>query len=89
MCRSPSRCRPRYGASQFVDVAVAVDADVICDVDPSQLVLVVPLVLTEPARGITVVAEDVALVVQGHAGDRVRLAAGSGGPSAPGVSSTT
>ena len=32
------------GAPQFVEVAVAVDADVICDVDPSVLVLVVPLV---------------------------------------------
>jgi hypothetical protein len=32
------------GAPQFVEVAVAVDADVIRDVDPSVLVLVVPLV---------------------------------------------
>jgi hypothetical protein len=33
------------GAPQFIEVAVAVDADVIRDVDPSVLVLVVPLVL--------------------------------------------
>ncbi len=33
------------GAPQFIDVAIAVDADVIGDVDPSPLVLVVLLVL--------------------------------------------
>jgi len=32
------------GAPQFVEVAIAVDADVVRDVDPPVLVLVVPLV---------------------------------------------
>ena len=36
--------------AQFVDVAVAVDADVIGDVDPSLLVLVVALILAEATR---------------------------------------
>ena len=45
-CRSVA-CN--LGAPQFVDVAVAVDADVIRDVDPSQLGLVVPLVLAQAA----------------------------------------
>lgn len=56
------------GASQFVDVAVTVDADVISDVDPPQLVLVVMLILSEAARGITVFPEDHALVVEGQTG---------------------
>ena len=34
------------GAPQFVDVAIAVDAYVVGDVDPSLLVLVVSLVLS-------------------------------------------
>src|ERR1700679_2889127 len=42
------------GAPQFVEVAVAVDADVIRDIDPSVLVLVVPLVFAEAFRGISV-----------------------------------
>lgn len=71
--------------AQFVDVAVTVDADVIGDVDPSLLVLVVALILAEATRGVAVVAEDDGLVVQGHASDGVRLAAGSGGTSAPGI----
>ena len=74
------------GAPQFVDVAIAVDADVIRDVDPSQLVLVVPLVLAEAAWGITVVAEDHALVVEGHTGDGVGPASGVGRSRAPGIS---
>ena len=39
------------GAPQFVDVAIAINADVIGDVDPSLLVLVIPLVLAETAWG--------------------------------------
>lgn len=74
------------GASQFVDVAVTVDADVISDVDPSQLVLVVPLILAEAAWGITVVAEDHALVVEGQTGDGVEPSAGPGRASAPSIS---
>ena len=46
------------GAAQFVDVAIAVDADVIRNVDPSVLVLVIPLVLAQMSWGIAVVAED-------------------------------
>ena len=74
------------GAPQFVDVAIAVDADVIRDVDPSQLVLVVPLVLTEVPWGITVVAEDHALVVEGQTGDGVEPPSGAGRSRAPSIS---
>ncbi len=74
------------GAPQLVDVAVAVDADVIRDVDPPMLVLVIPLVLTQVAWGITVVAEDHGLVVEGHSGDGVGLSSGAGGSGAPSIS---
>ena len=74
------------GAAQFVDVAVAVDADVVRDVDPALLVLVVPLVLAEVAWGIAVVAEDHGLVVEGHTGDGVTPPSGAGRSCAPGVS---
>ena len=73
-------------APQFVDVATAVNTDVIRDVDPSPLVLVVSLVLTEVPWGITVVAEDHALVVQGHTGDGVEPPSGAGWSRAPGIS---
>src|ERR1700758_1183744 len=73
------------GAAQFVDVAVAVDADVIGDVDPSLLVLVVVLVLPETLWGIAVVAEDHGLVVEGHAGDGLSPTARACRSSAPGV----
>src|SRR5690242_10972227 len=73
------------GAPQFVDVAIAVDADVIGDVDPSVLVLVVSLILSEMAWRIAVVAEDDGLVMQGHPGDGVALASGAGRSRAPGV----
>src|ERR1700736_873666 len=75
-----------FGAPQFVDVAVAVDADVIGDVDPSQLVLVVSLVGSEVAWGSAMVAEDHGLVVQGHPGDGVGLTPGAGRLRAPGLS---
>ena len=65
--------------SQFIDVAVAVNADVISDVDPTQLVLVVELVLTEAAWGVAVVAQDDGLVVKSHAGNGVRPAAARAG----------
>jgi hypothetical protein len=74
------------GASQFVDVAVTVDADVISDVDPSQLVLVIPLVLSEAAWGITVVPEDDALVVEGQTGYGVDPSTGAGRSRAPSIS---
>jgi hypothetical protein len=74
------------GAPQFVDVAVAVDADVIRDVDPSVLVLVIPLVLSQMAWGITVVAEDHGLVVESHTGDGVGLSSGAGGSGSPSIS---
>ena len=74
------------GAPQFVDVAVAVNADVIRDVDPSVLVLVIPLVLAQVAWGITVVAEDHGLVVESHTGDGVELPAGASGSCAPRIS---
>ena len=73
-------------APQFIDVAIAVDADVIRDVDPSPLVLVVPLVVAEVPWGITVVAEDHGLVVQGHTGDGVGRPSGVGGSGAPSIS---
>ena len=72
--------------AQFVDVAVAVNADVIRDVDPSQLVLVVALVLAEAAWGVAVVAEDDGLVVEGHAGDGVVPPAGAWRSGTPGIS---
>ena len=65
--------------AQFVDVAIAVDADVIGDVDPSLLVLVVALILAEATRGVAVVAEDDGLVMQGHASDGVRPPPGRAG----------
>ena len=83
VCRSVA-CN--LGAPQFVDVAVAVDADVIRDVDPSVLVLVIPLVLAEVAWGITVVAEDHGLVVESHTGDGVGPSSGAGGSGAPSIS---
>jgi len=59
---------------------------VIGDVDPSPLVLVVSLVILQVAWGITVVAEDDGLVVEGHAGDGVGLSTGAGRSRAPGLS---
>ena len=75
-----------FWAPQFVDVAVAVNADVIRDVDPSVLVLVIPLVLTQAARRIAVIAEDHGFVVESHPADGVRLSSGAGGPGAPRIS---
>src|ERR1700729_3805855 len=66
------------GAPQFVEVAIAVDADVVRDVDPPVLVLVIPLVFAYAVRGISVRAEDHCLVVQGHPRDGVTLAARAG-----------
>jgi len=74
------------GAPQLIDVAIAVDCDVIRDVDPSLLVLVIPLVLSEVAWGITVVAQDHGLVVEGHPGDGVAPASGAGRLRAPSIS---
>ena len=73
------------GVSQLVDVPVAVDADVIGDVDPALRVLVVALVLADASRGVAVVAEDHGGVVDRHAGEGVGRAAGAGGAGAPGV----
>ena len=73
-------------APQFVNVAIAVDADVRGDLDPAQLVLVVPLVLAQAAWGVTVVAEDHGLVVEGHTGDGVEPSAGAGGSGGPSIS---
>ena len=72
--------------AQFVDVAVAVNADVVGDVDPAQLVLVVALVLAEAAWGVAVVAEDDCFVMQCHAGDGVRPATGACRAGTPGIS---
>lgn len=83
VCRCVARDLRR---SQFVDVAVAVNADVIGDVDPSQLVLVVALILTVATRSVPVVFQDDGFVVKSHAGDGVRPAAGTGGTSAPSIS---
>ncbi len=82
VCR---RVAGNIGASQLVDVALAVDADVVGDVDPSKLVLVVPLVLTKASWRITVVAEDHAFVVEGQTCNGVGLASGAGRPGAPSV----
>ena len=85
-CVVVRRCVVRnLGASQFVDVAVPVDADVVGDVDPSQLVLVVPLILSEMVWGITVVAENHGLVVEGHTSDDLSPAARACRLGAPGV----
>lgn len=73
------------GAPQFVDVAIAVDADVIGDVDPSVLVLVVSLILSEMAWGISVFAKDDGLMVQSHPGDGVALPSRAGRSRAPRV----
>src|ERR1700739_4108431 len=73
-------------AAQLVDVAVAVDADVIGDVDASLLFLVVVLVLPEALWGIAVVAEDHGLVVEGHTGDGLSPTARARGSGAPSVS---
>jgi hypothetical protein len=59
---------------------------VIGDVDPSLLVLVIPLVVPPALGGIAVIAEHHRLVVQSHPGDGVRLAAGAGRPRAPSIS---
>lgn len=72
--------------AQFVDVAVAVNADVIRDVDPSQLVLVVMLVLAQVAWGVAVVAQDDSLMVEGHASDGVVSPAGACRSGTPGIS---
>src|SRR5271156_1471735 len=61
------------GAPQFVDVPVAVDTHVIRDVDPSLLVLVVPLILAQSPWGITVFAEDHGLVGAGRPARPERL----------------
>jgi hypothetical protein len=48
--------------------------------------LVIPLVLSEVAWGITVVAQDHGLVVEGHPGDGVAPASGAGRLRAPSIS---
>ena len=73
------------GAPQFVDVAIAVNGDVIRDVDPSLLVLVVALILAQATRGVAVVAQDDGFVVEGHAGDGVVPPAGECRSGAPGI----
>ena len=70
--------------SQLVDVPVAVDADVIGDVDPPLRVLVIVLVLAEAGRRVGVVAEDDSGVVDRHAVEGVGRAARAGRPGAPG-----
>lgn len=75
-----------FGTPEFVDVAIAVDADVIGDVDPPVLVLVVLLVPSQVAWGIAVVAKDDSLVVEGHPRDGVALPARAGRSGTPGVS---
>lgn len=74
------------GAPQFIDVAIAVDPDVIGDVDPSVLVLVVSLVLSEVAWSITVVAQHHGLVVEGHSGNGVAPSSGAGRSRTPRLS---
>jgi len=87
-CRVVVRCgiAGDLRRAQFVDVAVAVDADVIRDIDPSLLVLVVALVLAKAAWGVAVVAENDGLVVEGHAGDGVVPPTGARRSGTPGVS---
>lgn len=75
-----------FGAPEFIDVAITVDANVIRDVDPPVLILVVPLILSEVAWGIAVVAKDDGLVVEGHPGDGVALTSRAGRSRAPSVS---
>lgn len=64
------------GCAQLVDVSVAVDTDVVGDIDPAALVLMKGLMLTKASRGIGVVAQIHRGVVNRHAGDGVRSAAG-------------
>src|ERR1700753_3262110 len=59
------------GAPQFVDVAIAVDGDVIRDVDPTLLILVISLILSQASWRISVVAEHNYFVMQSHPGDGV------------------
>ena len=73
------------GSRSSIDVAVAVDADVIGDVDPPLRVLVVLLVLAEASRRVAVVAEDHGRVVDRHAAEGVGRAAGVGGTGAPSI----
>lgn len=79
------RVAGQVGAAELVDVAAAVDAEVIGDVDPALLVLVVALVLAQAGRGVAVVAEDHAGVVQRQPGHGVGAAAGACRTSPPGI----
>ena len=58
--RVVARCGVSYepGVSQLVDVPVAVDGNVIGDIDPPLRVMVVSLVLADATRSVAVVAED-------------------------------
>src|SRR5690349_19542251 len=73
------------GISQLVDVPVAVNAEVISDVDPPLRTLVVLLVLAQPGRCIAVVPKHNRGVVNRHAVERVRCAARAGCGGAPSV----
>jgi hypothetical protein len=73
------------GIAQLEDVPVAVDADVVGDVDPPFLVLVVLLVLAQPGRDVGVVTKDGGCVVDCHAGDGVGPASCAGRTGAPGI----
>ena len=69
-------------STQFEDVSVAIHTDVVGDVDPSVVVLVVPLVLPESCGGVAVVAQNHGGVVDRHALDGVWRAPGPGRASA-------
>src|SRR5689334_9353937 len=73
------------GCTEFINVSVAVDADVIGNINPTVLVLVQPLMLAQAARCVAIVTQDGSGVMDGHAGDRVRSAAGFGWPRTPGI----
>ena len=73
------------GIPELVDVSVAIDAQVVGDVDPSLRVLVISLVLSKAGRRVRVVAEHDRCVVNRHAVQGVTRAARAGRSSAPGV----
>ena len=73
------------GIPELVDVSVAVDAQVVGDVDPSLRVLVISLVLSKSSRRVRVVAEHDLGVVNRHAVQGVTRTAGAGRSGAPSV----
>ena len=85
--RVVARCGVSYepGVSQLVDVPVAVDGNVIGDIDPPLRVMVVSLVLADATRSIAVVAEGHRCVVDCHSAGDLGCAARARGTRTPGL----